>query len=144
MKYWGYLAAKVAGLVVFLSALWPLVRRLLPKPDAFLHLSPMWHDLGYTAGVYAFWMVAAGLAYLVIWDQRYRCRTCARRLVMPITKGSWSRMLLFGRPHTEYICPFGHGTLKVPELHITGKEAPDWAEHQDIWTELETLGSDKR
>jgi hypothetical protein len=53
-------------------------------------------------------------------------------------------MLQVGRPHTEYICPYGHGTLKVPELQITGKEPIDWAEHQDIWRELELLDTEKR
>jgi hypothetical protein len=148
MKYWGFFVAKLAAIVLVMSGAWPLVKRLLlPRQDAFLHtsnLSPMWHDLCYTSGVYAFWLFGAGLLYLAVWDQRYRCRTCARRLRMPISRGSWSRMLLFGRPHTEYICPFGHGTLKVPELQIAGKEPLDWAEHQDMWKELELLGTDRR
>ena len=58
--------------------------------------------------------------YLIIWDQRYRCRVCLRRLRMPIETGSWSRMLQFGRPRIEYICPYGHGTLKEDELQISG------------------------
>jgi hypothetical protein len=77
-------------------------------------------------------------------DQKYRCRTCARKLMMPVMRGSWDSMLRLGRPHTEYICPYGHGTLKVPELQITGKEPIDWAEHQDMWKELEELHSGKR
>ncbi|MBV6432674.1 MAG: hypothetical protein IANPNBLG_02816 [Bryobacteraceae bacterium] len=145
MRYWGYFAAKLIAIVALLSAVWPVFRRLLPAPQPFLyeHLDQMGHDLGYTALVYGFWLAAAGLVYLSVLDQKYRCRTCLRRLRMPIARGSWSR-LLTGRPHTEYICPYGHGTLKVPELHLTGKEPNDWAEHQDIWTELELLDTHRR
>ena len=64
--------------------------------------------------------MCAGVLYLIIWDQRYRCRVCLRRLRMPIETGSWGRMLQFGRPRIEYICPYGHGTLKEDELQISG------------------------
>jgi hypothetical protein len=45
-------------------------------------------------------------------------------------------MLLYGKPRLEYICTYGHGTLKVPELHITGTEPSAWEPHEDIWKEL--------
>ena len=63
-----------------------------------------------------------GVIWLAICDQRYRCRTCLRRLRMPILTGDWTHILL-GPPRTEYICPFGHGTLKVDEVQITGHQA---------------------
>jgi hypothetical protein len=75
--------------------------------------------------------------YLSIWDQRYRCRVCLRRLRMPVETGSWSRMLQFGRPRIEYICPYGHGTLKEHEFQISGLENPEWTPHSDdMWEEL--------
>ena len=44
----------------------------------------------------------------------------------------------------EYICIYGHGTLKVPEVQITGSKS-DWEPHQDdIWKELESLEESKR
>ena len=43
---------------------------------------------------------------------------------MPIETGSWSRMLQFGRPRIEYICPYGHGTLSEDELQISGLGKP--------------------
>jgi hypothetical protein len=55
---------------------------------------------------------------------------------MPIATGSWSRMLLLGRPRIEYICPFGHGTLKEEELHLSGLENREWTESGDLWEEL--------
>jgi hypothetical protein len=52
---------------------------------------------------------------------------------MPISTGRYAQMLLFGRPHTEYICTYGHGTLKVPDLHIGGHQPTNWEPHEDIW-----------
>ena len=83
--------------------------------------------------------LGAGLLFATIWDQRRRCRTCLRRLIMPIQRGSWGSMVVFGRPQTEWICPFGHGTLSIEELQITGRQSPDWQPHDDnIWKELES------
>jgi hypothetical protein len=46
-------------------------------------------------------------------------------------------MLQFGRPRIEYICPYGHGTLKEEELQISGLENPEWTPHSDdLWEEL--------
>jgi hypothetical protein len=88
-------------------------------------------------------LIAAGLVWAVILDQRYRCRSCVRRLRMPIHRGSWNHVLL-GAPRTEYICLFGHGTLTVAELQITGMQNPDWEPHQDIWAELYALDESKK
>ena len=42
---------------------------------------------------------------------------------MLVLTDSWTHVLL-GAPRTEYICPYGHGTLKVAELQITGHQYP--------------------
>ncbi len=48
-----------------------------------------------------------------------------------------ARPLLFGRPRIEYICPYGHGTLKEDELQISGSEDAEWTPHSgDIWEDL--------
>jgi hypothetical protein len=139
MKYWGFLAAKlaVAGGVAY--GLWFLFYWLFwPKPSPFLKVfnNPFLHDLKWTTAMLVYFLICNGLLYLVILDQKYRCRTCLRRLRMPVFEGSWPNMLLIGRPRTEYICPYGHGTLKVSEVHFTGNETPDWQPHDDIWSEL--------
>ena len=72
------------------------------------------HDLTYTYSHDALLPDPRGVLYLVVWDQRYRCRTCLRRLRMPVFAGSWPNMFLKGQPRMEYICTYGHGTLKVP------------------------------
>ena len=93
-------------------------------------------DLLYTTLAGVWFLFSYGLIYLAIWDQRYRCRTCLRRLCMPIETGSWGHMLQLGRPQMEYICPYGHGKLNVEELQISGKVSPAWTEHGDMWDEL--------
>jgi hypothetical protein len=93
-------------------------------------------DLVYTSVVGLWFLATAGLLYICVLDQRYRCRVCLRRLRMPIETGSWSRMLFLGPPRIEYICTYGHGTLKEEELQISGIETPEWTESGDMWAEL--------
>ena len=82
-------------------------------------------------------LFGAGLLYLTVHDQRYRCRVCLRRLRMPVETGSRGFMLQMGRPRTEYICPYGHGTLKQEEFQTSGLENPEWTAHSgDMWEEL--------
>ena len=76
----------------------------------------------------------AGL-YLCVLDQLYRCRVCCRRLRMPVTNGSRSHALT-DRPHTDYICTYGHGKLSVPEAQLSGFESCRWTFYGDIWKEL--------
>ena len=143
MKYWGFLLAKLAGAGLLIWAAWVAIAMCFPNSIHFkgnshfeaYELSPFTHDLGYTVAMMVFFSFCVGLLYLVIWDQRYRCRTCLRRLRMPIQTGSWTNVLL-GAPRTEYICTYGHGTLKVAELQITGHQEPDWEPHEDMWKEL--------
>ena len=124
MRYWAYLVAKLMVAGALLWVLRGLVRYAFPKPDTFMYSfvrpDPFMHDLPYTFAMWLLAMVAAGVVWLIVWDQRYRCRTCLRRLCMPIETGSWGYMLQLGRPRIEYICPWGHGKLNIDELQITG------------------------
>ena len=142
MKYWGYFLAKLTLAGLLLWGVLSVIRLGFRRPTIYLDevQKPFAHDLGYTLAMMVFFLFCVGVLYLIIWDQRYRCRTCLRRLRMPVFAGSWPNMLLFGRPRTEYICVYGHGTLKVPEEQITGPNTPDWEPHDDdIWKELESL-----
>ena len=139
MKYWAYFAAKFAAAGLFLWELLRLVLKLAPAPATFMYVkpkNPFAFDLGFTFLMLGFWLVASGVIWAIIRYQRLRCRTCLRRLRMPVRRGSWKSVLL-GAPSTEYICVYGHGTLDVPELQITGHQNPDWKPHDDdIWKEL--------
>ena len=146
MKYWGFLLLKLvaAGLVmrVLLAAILVGFRGPVLYPGG--PQKPFGHDLGFTTAMLVFFLACFGVVHLIIWDQRYRCRSCLRRLRMPVAAGSWPNMFLFGQPRTEYICLYGHGTLKVPEVRITST-SPDWERHDDdIWKELESLEETKR
>jgi len=146
MKYWGILAAKLlaAGGVLALARL--LWIKFLPRPDPFFNVvdQPFGHHLGYTILMMGIFWVVAGMLWAIVWDHRYRCRTCLKRLRMPIATGSWGAHFLMGLPRTEYICPFGHGTLKIEELQITGHSEPAWQPHEDIWKELLSLEESKK
>src|SRR5215470_14676250 len=112
MRYWGWFAAKVAiAAVVFWGLLVQILRLFPAEKDP---RAPLSHGLNYLLcdlALMGCFLLAAGTLYLIVWDQRYRCRTCVRRLRMPIKTGSWSNILEEGVPRIEYICPYGHGTL---------------------------------
>ena len=138
IRYWGFLTLKlIAATMGAAGSLWFLNLFWLPYTPLF-HINPRHFvfDLFYTTLVGVWFLFAYGLFYLAIWDQRYRCRTCLRKLRMPIETGSWGYMLQLGRPQIEYICPYGHGKLNVDEVQISGVTAPEWTEQGDIWQEL--------
>ncbi len=138
MRYWGYFAAKIGLAAAVMYGLLRLLNHFWPMEPKFYNFVPprFGYDLLYTLLTGLWFLLCCGLLYLCIWDQRYRCRVCLRRLRMPVETGSWSRMLLLGRPRIEYICPYGHGTLNVAELQISGLENPEWNPHGEMWDEL--------
>lgn len=140
MRYWAYFAAKVVAAGGVMYGLLAILNAFLPKEvqaseyDAFTN-TPV--RLGNTLALMAWGLLCVGVLVLIIRDQRYRCRVCLRRLRMPVETGSWGRMLQFGRPRIEYICPYGHGTLSAEELQISGLANPEWTPHSgDMWDEL--------
>jgi hypothetical protein len=146
MKYWGFLLLKLVAGALLMRFVWAAILLGFRSPVLYLGLEqkPFGHDLGFTSAMLVFFLACFGVLYSIIWDQRYRCRTCLRRLRMPVSAGSWPNMLLFGQPRTEYICLYGHGTLKVPEFRVT-TTSHDWERHDDdIWKELESLEESKR
>ena len=143
MRYWAYLAAKLLLAAVALRYIWLGMTLLLPRPHLYRN-NFLGYDLNWTLAAGLFFLISCGAVAACVLEQRYRCRVCLRRLRMPIATGSWGQMLQLGRPRVEYICPFGHGTLKVEELQISGIEVPDWERHDDdIWKELVGAGKDQ-
>ena len=138
VRYWAFLAGKLGlafvgsgAMLAFINLFW------LPSTPWFhLNRTQFCYDLGYSTLVMGWFLFSYGLFYLAVWDQKFRCRTCLRRLVMPVETGSWSRMLQLGRPKVEYICKYGHGRLNLEELQFPGKVQPEWTQQGDIWAEL--------
>jgi len=107
------------------------------KQRALAPLSHAGEYLAINVALMVWFLLGVGMLYLIVYDQRYRCRVCLRRLRMPVETGSRGFMLQMGRPRTEYICPYGHGTLKQEEFQTSGLENPEWTSHSgDMWDEL--------
>jgi len=140
MRFWGFLVAKLAAIGLLLGAAWLGVHTIWPgpAPGQKYPLPPFGTDLGYTMTILMLWLLGVGLVYLAILDQRYRCRTCGRRLHMPVSSGAWNSLLLRA-PRTDYICRFGHGTLRVPDVDLMGAPQRDWHSIDDMWKELKEL-----
>jgi len=140
MRYWGILLAKVAAGCGFLGAAFAVFSAFWPEPPLLKGVKhpPFGTDLNYTLAILGFWLAAVGLGYLIVVDQRYRCRACGRRLHMPVRHGGWQSLLLRS-PRTDYICRYGHGTLRVPEADLSGSQSIAWQPIDDMWKELEEL-----
>jgi hypothetical protein len=139
MRYWAYFVAKLTVAAGVLYGVMGLLDKYLPKEgsDAWAPLGQGFDKLIVSSVFMLYFLLCAGVLYLIVRDQRYRCRVCLRQLRMPIETGSWGRMLQFGAPRIEYICPYGHGTLKADEVQISGLSTPEWtANSDDIWNEL--------
>jgi hypothetical protein len=140
MRFWAYFAGKIVIAAGCLYGLLALVNRAWPLEVMYFSYRPprFGVDLGYTFAILVWFLLCAATLGLIVWDQRYRCRVCLRRLRMPIETGSWSRMLQFGRPRIEYICLYGHGTLREDEFVGDAEWAgAEWTPHSDdIWDQL--------
>jgi hypothetical protein len=103
-------------------------------------IAPLEHAGAYLAinlGLMVWFLLAAGTFYLIVRDQRFRCRVCLCRLRMPVETGSRGFMLQLGRPRVEYICPYGHGTLQQEEYQTSELENPQWTGSSgDMWEDL--------
>lgn len=84
---------------------------------------------------WGFLLATWGATVWCLRNQQYRCRVCCQELRMPVNSGRWSSLVI-DRPRTEYICPFGHGTLYVPGTRLLDIDAVNWTSHDDIWREL--------
>jgi hypothetical protein len=144
MRYWAWFTGKLTvAAVVFRLLLVAISNQFPPETDELAPLGKGASFLLCDLALMLWFLAAVGTLWLIIWDQRYRCRVCLRRLRMPIETGSWSSILQLGRPRIEYICLYGHGTLKEDEVQISGRSNAEWTPHSDdIWAELVSAGKD--
>lgn len=136
-RYWLWLGAKIVLILGVIAGLWAGAQFILPPaPGGWLRAWPrLGTDFSYTLAAFVLGLLAAGLIGLCAWDQRFRCRVCARRLRLPRAEGVYSSVMLVGVPHTEYICSYGHGTLYVPDVHTTYLPAK-WTPIASLWEDL--------
>lgn len=127
--YWAYALAAVAILGVLMLTLWDYLVTNLPRGElAASMLASLVFLLGYAL------LGFAGLRWCLE-DQRYRCRTCLRRLRMPLGQGRLGGILL-AAPATEYLCPHGHGKLLVPASPRQPQPRLNWRFAGEWWQEL--------
>jgi hypothetical protein len=141
MRYWGSLVLKLVVAVVLLRLGWSGVVAIFPEPTAFMRVEirqPFARDLTFTFAALLCWLFSVGLIYVLVLDHRYRCRTCLRRLRMPVTTGGWDRILL-RPPRTDYICRYGHGTLSVKKQEVDSPPRAGWEPIEDMWKELSKM-----
>ncbi|HXR96885.1 MAG TPA: hypothetical protein VN709_03485 [Terriglobales bacterium] len=138
MRYWGLLAAKLLTALILVLWFWRVALWFVPAaPTGLLAGWPRFgSDLPYTLAAGVSVLVGFGLGWLCAADQVYRCRTCCRRLRMPVSEGTLSHVMLGRTPHTEYICTYGHGKLYVPEVHVSSSRAMRWTGYGSLWENL--------
>ncbi len=146
MKYWAFLVAKIAAAGAVLLGLRMGLVLLLPKP------SGIWTLRRTCSGMTLTYILFDAAVHLVRRGRLLGHRLGSEvplphlpgRLRMPVLTGSWTNVL-FGAPRTEYICPYGHGTLKVAELgRSRAASSRIGSPHEDIWKELESLEETKK
>jgi hypothetical protein len=127
-RYWSFLALKVIAVLVLLPLVWveggAVLRSYIPSKG--------WR-VG--SGVLMAFAFVIGMGRAIIWtvaDQRRRCPSCLRRLILPVTVGSWGS--LFEPATTEMLCEDGHGALALSDAQTTGQD--HWTELDDSWRTL--------
>lgn len=131
MRWWLLLGARAIALLVLHLMLIGGVNRWIPDGKMGKHL-------GYSFALMGADMVVFVLGYFLWQDQRYRCRTCARKLRMPVETGSWGKATIFAPPELEWICPYGHGAMRQKEVQLAGPERDKWQENTgDFWKDFE-------
>ena len=128
--WFGFLAIKSAlllGIVALCS--WFMV-----------HLIANWM-MGSTyplADEYSIWLFLPLAILALSWsmrDQQNRCRTCLRRLELPVEIGRTGSVLL-NWAGTEMVCSEGHGVLYVPESAANSLDQDRWNKLDDSWSNL--------
>ncbi|HZM10651.1 MAG TPA: ABC transporter permease [Candidatus Limnocylindrales bacterium] len=68
-------------------------------------------------------------------DQQRRCRTCLRRLELPVEIGRIGSVLL-NWAGIEMVCPQGHGVLYLPDSPANSLDRDRWSNLDESWSSL--------
>jgi hypothetical protein len=127
-RYWSFLVCKAVAVTVVVPLMWielgTILRGWAPSLGGRIAIG--------LASVFVF-VVAMGRA--MIWcvaDQRRRCRACLRRLVLPVSVGSYAS--LFEPSATEMLCEQGHGALSLSDTETDVQDR--WTRLDDSWKAL--------
>jgi hypothetical protein len=121
-RYWAFLALKAISVVTIGPLMWIEVGTMAR------HLFTAMPGRG-LAGLASVILLIVAMGRAMIWcvaDQRRRCRTCLRRMVLPVSVGSWASQ--FEPSATEMLCEQGHGALALSDAETNV---------QDRWTRLD-------
>jgi hypothetical protein len=121
-RYWAFLAFKVVAIFIVVPLFW-----IEAGTATRSHIAREGWRVTAALAIAIGFVIAVGRA--IIWavdDQRRRCPDCLRRLVLPVTVGSWASQ--FEPAATEMLCEAGHGALALSDTETNG---------QDRWTELD-------
>jgi hypothetical protein len=87
---------------------------------------------------YSIWLFLPLAIVALSWsvrDQHWRCRTCLRRLELPVEIGRTGSVLL-NWAGTEMVCSEGHGVLYLPESPANSLDQDRWNKLDDSWKSL--------
>ena len=90
------------------------------------------------ADEYSIWLFLPLAIIALSWsmrDQQSRCRTCLRRLELPVEIGRTGSVLL-NWAGTEMVCSEGHGVLYVPESAANSLDQNRWNRLDESWSNL--------
>lgn len=91
---------------------------------------------------YSIWLFLPVAIAALSWsvrDQQRRCRTCLRRLELPVDIGRTGSVLL-NWAGTEMVCSEGHGVLYLPESPANALDRDRWNTLDDSWASLFRAG----
>jgi hypothetical protein len=85
--------------------------------------------------VWAFLPLAIAALSWSVRDQQNRCRTCLRRLELPVEIGRTGSVLL-NWAGTEMVCSQGHGVLYLPDSPANSLDRDRWNNLDESWSSL--------
>jgi hypothetical protein len=127
-RYWGFLALKAVVVLVLFPLIWVEIGTALRS-----HFSSITGRV--LCGLFTVVIFVIAMGRGMIWcvaDQRRRCRACLRRLVLPVSVGSWASQ--FEPSATEMLCEDGHGSLALSNRETNVEDR--WTNLDDSWKAL--------
>jgi hypothetical protein len=89
--------------------------------------------------IWVFLPMAIAVLSWSVHDQQSRCRTCLRRLELPVDIGRTGSVLL-NWSGTEMVCSQGHGILYLPDSPANSLDRDRWSNLDESWSNLFRAG----